>query len=86
MKVRAGADTADLAPWTAHPAIRAEDSQGVASNELMVEVGEAETRFLVNGAEVFRCPTQRIPTDGHFGYRAVHNLDLRLGTIRRGEL
>ncbi len=86
VKLRSGADTADLAPWTAHPAIRAEDPEGIASNELAVEVGASDTRFLVNGQEVFRCPTVRIPTDGNYGFRAVHDLDLRLGPIHRENL
>ncbi len=85
IKTRLGDETAEVAPWTVHPAITIEDAEGVAKNKLAIEVGDRETRFLVNDTEVFRAANDRVPADGVFGFRLVHNLRVRFTAVQLSE-
>ncbi len=79
IKMRNGAQTADVVPWSKHDAVSKENKKGVAQNRLTVEVDEEETRFLVNGTEVHRTKTAGLHTDGQCGFRLVHDLHVRFG-------
>ncbi|MEK9502375.1 hypothetical protein WI372_15385 [Gemmatimonadota bacterium DH-20] len=81
VKTRAGESTAWVLPsgaWTGHDSIQVDDADGRYTNELSVEVGDSETVFRVNGAEVHRAATADLPTDGLFGVRLNHNLTIRV--------
>ena len=80
VKHRAGSETHGLVSWTGHSAVRAfgEDADSVV-NELAVEAGEERVRFLVNGTAVDSLDrTEQLNTDGVFGTRVNHRLDVRV--------
>lgn len=74
VKRRQGADLPVVRDWTRHPAIRRDDEAGSHPNALAVEVGEAEVRFLVNGAEVARVPAGDLSVNGAAGLRVAHDV------------
>ena len=77
IKTRTGGETSIVVPWTAHEAVVRDDPEGHADNLLAVDVGTSETRFLANGVVVYRAPKGRVPTDGLYGFRLVHDLHMR---------
>jgi hypothetical protein len=82
VKRRDGEETAALAPWTVHDAIQRRDGDRPARNRLEVAVDEATVAFRINGAEVFRTPRGTLHVDGIYGFRLVHNLDVRFEDLR----
>lgn len=79
IKHRAGAETHTLVDWTAHPAVKAGDAQGKATNALAVEARPEGVRFLANGTEVAKLPrAPMVNTDGIVGLRVNHNLDVHV--------
>lgn len=85
VKRRAGAETSVVAGWTAHPAIEswAGKSGSTAKNVLVLEAEGASLRFFVNGEPVWQGERGDLPTDGIFGLRVNHALDLHVTTIKR---
>jgi hypothetical protein len=78
---RAGAERHVITTWTAHPAIKAEDESGKATNTLAVESTPTEVRFLANGQQVAALPRSgnaMLKTDGVVGIRVNHNLDVHI--------
>ena len=74
---RAGSEVHTLQDWTEHSAVVKQDSAGVASNLLAVRVGETTVDLTVNGTRVAQYPrTQMSATDGVYGLRINHNLDV----------
>jgi hypothetical protein len=83
IKHRAGANVHTVVDWTKHDAIKAVDASGRATNEVAIEVGASELRFLVNGTEVHKAARGgmlRAP-DGVAGLRVNHNLDVHVGSF-----
>ncbi|MDE2876325.1 MAG: hypothetical protein OXU69_13735 [Gemmatimonadota bacterium] len=90
VKTRAGTATPVVRDWTAHPAIasyatRPEES-ATAKNVLALEADGDELRFFVNGEQVWSGPRGDLATDGIFGLRVNHRLDLHVTTIMSGAL
>lgn len=87
VKHRAGDETHGLVSWTEHPAVRAfEEGADSLVNRLTVESGEDRVRFLVNGTAVDsldRAPM--LNTDGTFGARINHRLDVRVTGLEHRE-
>lgn len=69
--------------WTAHPAIQRPNAEGRAANLLAVEVRGNEVVFAINGTEVARRPRSELETNGLFGFRINHNLDVMVDQITR---
>ncbi len=86
VKRRDGEETAVVAGWTAHPAIEswADKSGSTAKNVLALEAEAEELRFFVNGEQVWRGERGNLPTDGIFGLRVNHGLNLHVTTIASG--
>lgn len=79
VKHRAGDETHTLIDWTEHSAVQRPDAGGRAVNTLAVDVADSGVRFLVNGTEVGSVPrVQYLNTDGVYGLRINHNLDVRV--------
>lgn len=79
VKRRRGDTTETLVDWTAHEAVERVVEQGdEPRNTLAVEVGDGDTRFLVNGTEVHSMPTPEARPHGIVGIRANHRLDILL--------
>ena len=82
VKHRAGTEVHTLKDWGSNAAVKATDASGNATNALQVAVGADSVRFSVNGSQVAAFPkTQMGDTDGLYGYRVNHNLDVQLGPI-----
>ena len=83
IKHRAGAQTHTLVDWTKNAAVKAADASGKATNEVAIEVGASEVRFLVNGTEVHKAPKSGMlsAVDGQAGLRVNHNLDVHVGSF-----
>ncbi len=87
VKTRAGTETTVVHDWTAHPAIvsyatKPEDA-GTAENVLALEAAGDQLRFWVNGELVWTGPRAELATDGVFGLRVNHGLNLHMTTIMR---
>jgi hypothetical protein len=79
IKHRDGNQTHTIVDWTAHPAVKAPEGQGSATNDLTVRVASDSVRFFVNGQQVNVLPRSAIPdAEGQAGLRVNHNLDLHV--------
>lgn len=82
VKHRAGTEVHTLADWSANPAVKATDASGNSTNALQVAIGADSVRFSVNGTQVRAfARSQMSDTDGLYGYRVNHNLDVQLAPI-----
>ena len=87
VKTRSGTETAEIQGWTAHPAIlsfatKPEDVH-TAQNVLALEATGDEMRFSVNGELLWTGPREGLATDGIFGLRVNHGLNLHITSIMR---
>lgn len=80
---RTGAERAVVVPWTAHDAVAPQDASGRQVNVLGIRVEGGEVVFTANGAEVVRRPREEIRTDGVFGFRINHRLDVHIDQVSR---
>ena len=79
VKRRDGANVSDIVGRTAHAAVRRPDASGKSVNDLEVRVGAANIDYVVNGTVVHTMPKQGAPsTDGIFGFRVNHQLDVQV--------
>jgi hypothetical protein len=79
IKHRAGSETHTIQDWTAHPAIQSVAAGGApAVNTLEVAVGDANVSYKVNGQEVKSFPKSGQGTNGLYGLRVNHNLDVQV--------
>ena len=86
VKHRAGTEVHTLADWATNAAVKATDAEGKATNALMVAVGADSVRFSVNGTQVKAfAKSQMSDTDGLYGYRVNHNLDVQLEPITHAQ-
>ncbi|MBO6574341.1 MAG: hypothetical protein JJ896_02910 [Rhodothermales bacterium] len=83
VKLRKGAETETLIPWTAHESIVAytEDTEGTATNVMAVQVDGETLRFHVNDVEVATLPKAELPTDGLVGLRFNHAIDVHVSEL-----
>ena len=90
VKSRSGTATPVVQGWTAHQAIvsyagKPEDAS-TAKNVLALEADGDQLRFFVNGEQVWSGPRGDLATDGVFGLRVNHRLNLHVTTITSGAL
>lgn len=78
VKRRAGAETSNVVGWTEHAAVKPQDAEGKATNQLTIAVGAEQVRFLVNGTVVHSVARADVDADGIAGLRVNHNLDLHI--------
>lgn len=85
IKVRKGAETTDVVPWTAHEAIKVRPADAAADvtalNTLNIRATNDAVQFLVNGVVVATRPRSELAVDGVVGMRANHFLDLHVSEI-----
>lgn len=80
---RDGAERTIVVPWTAHDAVTAQNAAGRQTNVLGARVTDDHVVFTVNGTEVARRPRSEIATNGVFGFRVNHQLDVHIDQVRR---
>ena len=72
------ADTQNVVAKTANAAIKQPDSTGKSSNALEVRVGADKIDYVVNGTVVHSMPKAGTKTDGIYGIRVNHLLELHI--------
>lgn len=83
VKLRRGASTETVVPWTASDAIMKYPGAGEqAKNVLAVECGAETVDFYVNGQKVTSVPRSGLMTDGIVGLRVNHSLNLHVSELR----
>lgn len=80
---RRGAERVKVVDWVAHPAVKEQDEAGKQTNVLGARVEGDQVVFTVNGTEVARRPRSEIATNGIFGFRVNHNLDVHIDQVTR---
>jgi hypothetical protein len=83
IKHRGGANVHTVVDWTKNDAVKTPDASGRSTNEVAIEAGANEVRFLVNGTEVHKAPRSGMlaKLDGVAGLRVNHNLDVHVGSF-----
>jgi len=82
IKQRSGKETAELVPWTEHPAIVKHDgSDRTAKNVIAIEVSADTVDFIVNGQKVASLPRAKVPTDGVVGLRINHHVNVHVTNL-----
>lgn len=82
VKTRTGSETANVSPrWAVHEAIDTDTEDGEATNVVSVRVGGDDVIFMVNGTEVYRAAASDLYTDGVYGIRLNHNLDMIISPV-----
>ncbi len=74
---------ATVVGWTANPAIVKQGGDGRQTNTLGIQVQGDNVIFSVNGQEVTRLPKSKLHTDGLYGFRIGHNLDVDVDQVSR---
>lgn len=87
IKVRRGDETETVVDWTVHEAVVPynEDTEGTAANTLDIETMGDMIHFRVNGEDVHVSTDSSLPTDGNFGFRLNHGLEVHVETITASE-
>jgi len=80
---RKGATVTAVVPWTKNAAIKPEGADGKQSNNLSIQVNGANVIFSVNGTEVNRQPAGAVLTNGLFGFRVCHRLDITATDVKK---
>ncbi len=84
IKTRSGEETGVVQGWTESDAILKYENKEESSvlNSLMVKVDEELVRFYINSEEVTSVPSSEIKSDGIFGLRANHSVNLHISELR----
>src|SRR3954468_1992704 len=72
------ADTQNVLAKTASDAVKKPDASGKSTNALEVRVGADKVDFVVNGTVVHSMPKAGLKTDGIYGIRVNHLLDVQV--------
>jgi hypothetical protein len=79
IKKRAGdASTQNVAPRTPNAAVKKPDDTGKSTNALEVRVGGDKVDYVVNGTVVHTMPRAGLKTDGIYGIRVNHLLEVHI--------
>jgi hypothetical protein len=78
IKKRDGEATSDVARKTADPVVKQPGGDGKSTNALEVRVGADKIDYVVNGKVVHSAPKSEAKTDGIYGIRVNHLLDVQI--------
>jgi hypothetical protein len=78
VKKRAGEATSDVEPKTPSGAVKKPGADGKSVNALEVRVGADKIDYVVNGTVVQSTPKRGVKTDGTYGIRINHLLDVQV--------
>src|SRR5690606_16745485 len=73
-----GGKATNVAPRTAHAAIKTPDAKGQSTNTLEVRVAGDTVSYVVNDQVVHSTPKASVTTDGLVGVRVNHMLDVQV--------
>jgi len=78
IKRRQGEQTSDVAPRAPNAAVKKPDASGKSTNALEVRVGADKIDYVVNGTVVHSMPKAGAKTDGIYGIRVNHLLEVQI--------
>jgi hypothetical protein len=78
VKKRTGEATSDVAPKAPNAAVKKPDASGKSVNALEVRVGADKIDYVVNGTVVTSTPKTGVKTDGIYGIRVNHLLEVQV--------
>jgi hypothetical protein len=82
IKRRDGDATSNIAPKTPNDAVKKPGADGKSTNDLEVRVTADKIDFVVNGAVVHSMPKGDLKTDGIYGIRVNHLLDVQIDGLK----
>jgi hypothetical protein len=83
LKQRNGDEVTDIVRRTQNAAIRRLDNTGRSVNELEVRVAADKVDYVVNGTVVHSTPKAGLMTDGVYGFRVNHDLEVQVDNLAR---
>jgi hypothetical protein len=78
---RAGAEVHPVVPWAASDAVKKAAENGSATNEVSVKVTADSVHMMVNGTQVKALSRKGFVTDGQFGLRVNHGLNVHIANF-----
>lgn len=78
IKRRNGDSTENITPKTPSDSVKKPDASGKSTNDLEVRVGADKIDYVVNGQVVHSMPKAGVKTDGTYGIRVNHLLDVQI--------
>ena len=78
VKKRAGEVASDVLPRAPNAAVKKPDASGKSVNALEVRVGADKIDYVVNGTVVQSSPKTGVKTDGIYGFRSNHLLEVQV--------
>lgn len=83
IKSRLGMETKEITPWTASDAIVrfTDKSDSSELNTLSVKIRDTTMTFFINNTEVFNLVQATIQTDGQFGLRVNHAVNIHVSDL-----
>jgi len=85
VKRRSGDAATDVLPKTANDAVKKPGADGKSTNALEVRVGADKIDYVVNGTVVGSSPKSGIKTDGVYGIRVNHLLEVHIDGLSSGK-
>jgi hypothetical protein len=76
-RVRDGANTRNVIAWKKHAGAPVANPSGQGTYKLSIQVAADSVRFLVNGQQAGAAAAAGLPTNGVYGLRVNHNLQVR---------
>jgi hypothetical protein len=83
VKKRDGEATSDVAPKTPNNAVKKPGADGKSTNTLEVRVGADKIDYVVNGTVVQSTPKTGVKTDGLYGIRVNHQLEVQVDGLSK---
>jgi hypothetical protein len=85
VKKREGEAATDVAPKAANAAVKKPGADGKSTNALEVRVGADKIDYVVNGTVVHSMPKSGVKTDGTYGFRVNHLLEVQVDGLSAGK-
>jgi hypothetical protein len=83
VKKRDGEVASDVLPKTPNAAVKKPGADGKSTNELEVRVGADKVDYVVNGTVVGSSPKSAVKTDGIYGLRVNHLLEVQIDGLAK---
>jgi hypothetical protein len=83
LKKRTGENVQDVVARTASAAVKRPDASGRSVNDLEVRVAADKVDYVVNGTVVHSMPKAGLTTDGLYGFRVNHELEVQVDGLTK---
>jgi hypothetical protein len=87
IKKRSGSETSTIKGWTKTDAMTmfTEETESTAENDFQVKVAGDEIIFSLNGEVLSSMEKGDMNTDGHYGFRVNHSINLHISSLKLSE-